>query len=113
MLSWPTYFWYRIGIEANSRFSGSSLRMYQLETSSIPSGFSGANRMMVSFRTRRASGSSAVSHSCTAAIRAWGGTVSVECRPPSIQTTALPSADMARACSSVTPSALARRRAIS
>lgn len=87
--------------------------MYQFDTSSMPSGFTWPNRMMTSSRIRFVSGSSRVSISCNAAISACGGTVSVACRPPSIQMTALPSAASAFASVSLTPSALASFRAIS
>ena len=51
------YFWYSRGIELSSRFSGSLLRMYQLVTSSMPSGLACTARMITSRRKRIVSSS--------------------------------------------------------
>ena len=94
------------------RFSSGS-RMYQFDTSSMPSGLTGVSRMITSFRNRSVSGSFW--------LAIWYAKVKSPCelmhsvawRPASIQTTALPSAASLRASSSVRPSARASLFAIS
>src|SRR5687768_1789967 len=88
-------------------------RMYQSETSSIPSGFAWTASTMTSSRNRNVSASVPLTSCHTVSSSCWAPSTSVACRPPSIQTTAFPSAARRRASSSLSPSASASRRAIS
>ena len=51
------YFWYSRGMPSVDRFVSSGSRMYQFDTSSMPSGLTSVQRMMSSFRIRIVSGS--------------------------------------------------------
>ena len=95
------------------RLSESGCCMYQLDTSSIPSGFTCTSRMTQSLRNRIVSGSVRVRSWYDVSMSWWAPNTSVACRPPSIQTTALPSRASARASLESRAWPNARRRAIS
>src|ERR1051326_3947171 len=83
-------------------------RMYQLATSSWPSGLTCTRSWITSSRIRIVSGSSRLAICQTCSMSWWEPSTSLACRPPSIHTTAFPSRASAWASSSVSPSARAR-----
>ena len=81
--------------------------MYQFETNSCPSGFACVSRMITLLKIILVSSSFLLLSWYAISISWWAPTTSVACKPPSIQTTALPSAASAFASISFSPSALA------